>query len=108
MPDPYEGWAIIELMGHRRLAGHVTEQQIAGAGFLRLDVHDSDGTVATQFYSPSSVYCLTPTTEDIARSLAAKLRPAPVHRFELEPPARPASYDDDLDDNYDVGDEDDP
>jgi hypothetical protein len=35
-----EFWAIVELMGHRRLAGYVREVQLAGAGFLRLDVHE--------------------------------------------------------------------
>ena len=84
MADPYEGWAIVELMGHRRLAGHVSEQEIAGAAFLRLDVHGDSGAV-TQFYSPGAVYCITPTTEEIARKLGAKSMPVPVSRFELEP-----------------------
>src|SRR5258707_13271225 len=65
----FAGWAILELMGHRRLAGFLAEQQIAGAGFLRLDVHDTDGAVASQFYSPASVYGITPATEEIARTL---------------------------------------
>ena len=34
----FEGWAIVELMGHRRLAGYVTETELAGAPMLRLDV----------------------------------------------------------------------
>ena len=34
---PFEGWAILELMGHRRLAGYVREVELAGAGVLRLD-----------------------------------------------------------------------
>jgi len=34
----YEGWAILELMGHRRLAGYVRETELAGAGVIRLDV----------------------------------------------------------------------
>jgi hypothetical protein len=89
MSEPFEGWAIVELMGHRRLAGYVTEQEVAGHGFLRLDVHDTDGTVATQLYSPSAVYCLTPTTEAISRGLGERLRPAPVHAYELPAP-RPA------------------
>lgn len=79
----FEGWAVLELMGHRRLAGYVSEQEIAGKGFLRLDVPDGDTTAATQFYSPASVYCLTPTTEDIARSVAKRNQPTPVQRWEL-------------------------
>ena len=87
--DAFEGWAILELMGHRRLAGYVTEQEIAGAGMLRIDVPgEGDEVHATQFYSPSSLYCLTPVAEEVARGLAARTKPAPVRRWEL-PPAEP-------------------
>jgi len=27
--SPFKGWAIIELMGHRRLAGYVCERELA-------------------------------------------------------------------------------
>jgi len=102
----FEGWGILELMGHRKLAGYVSEQAIGGASFIRIDVPKYDGAprenVATQFYSPSAVYCLTPTTEELARKVAAGAQPAPVTRWEL-PPAPPvpakrkSPYDDDDD-----------
>jgi hypothetical protein len=91
----FEGWAVVELMGHRRLAGLVSEQQIAGAAFLRLDVHGAEAEVVTQFYAPAAVYCITPTTEEIARKLGDKARPQPVTRYELEP--RRAEYADEDD-----------
>lgn len=88
----YEGWSILELMGHRRLGGYVREQELAGHGFIRIDVPKKDGDagelVATQFYSPGSVYCLTPTTEAMARAVAASSQPTPVHRWELPAPER--------------------
>jgi len=77
----FAGWAVVELMGHRRLAGRVSEATIAGAPFLRLDV-PSDPPV-TQFYAAAAIYAITPTTEDLAREFAARNRPAPVHAFEL-------------------------
>jgi hypothetical protein len=84
--DSFEGWAVVELMGHRRLAAYVSEQEIAGTAFLRLDIHGVEGGPAvTQFYGAGSVYCLTPTTEEIARRLGEQLRPQPVARYELEP-----------------------
>jgi len=89
-PVAFEGWCILELMGHRRLGGYVTEAVIAGAGLIRIDVPGlrPGETAATQFYSPSARYCLTPTTEAIARALAASAQPQPVQRWEL--PASPA------------------
>lgn len=83
--DPFAEWVVLELMGHRRLAGYLTEQEIAGKGFLRLDIPAGpDGeSAATQLYNPSSVYAITPTTEVIARAVAAGARPTPVQRWEL-------------------------
>lgn len=95
MSDAFDGWFIVELMGHRRLAGYVREQTIAGAGFLRIDIPGDEGNVATQFFAPSSVYAMTPTTEAMARQVAAACRVEPVKEWELpqrpallEPPAR--------------------
>lgn len=89
--DIFEGWAILELMGHRRLAGRVKEETIAGTSFLRLDVYKQaaegeEDHVATQFYSGSAIYCITPAAEEICRMMGEKTRPAPVQRYELEPP----------------------
>jgi hypothetical protein len=85
--DPgFAQWCVIELMGHRRLAGYVQEVQIGGASFLRLDVPASEnGLGATQFYNPSAVYCLTPTSEETARAVATLARPEPVAIWELKP-----------------------
>jgi hypothetical protein len=72
--ERYSQWSILELLGHRRLAGFVTEQEIAGKGFLRIDIPGE--RKVTQFYSPDSVYGLTPTTEEVARRVAANGMPA--------------------------------
>lgn len=80
-------WVILELMGHRRLAGFLTEQEVAGKGFLRLDIPGQPP--ATQLYNPTAVYAITPTTEDIARAVAMTSQPAPVQRWELPPAITP-------------------
>lgn len=91
--DGYEAWSILELMGHRRLGGFVREVQVAGAGFLRIDVPgDTDGeTHSTQFYPPASVYCLTPVSEEAARIVAKSSRPQPVAQWEIPKPRLPAA-----------------
>lgn len=98
--DAFESWVILEILGHRRLGGYLREQQLAGVGFLRIDV-PSDPPV-TQMYSPSSVYCITPTSEEIATAFAKRNRPEPVSQWELrttEPrPMIEAGWSDDDDD----------
>jgi hypothetical protein len=37
----------------------------------------------TLFYGASSIFSIAPTTEEIARSVAARNQPVPVHRYEL-------------------------
>ncbi|HUV08434.1 MAG TPA: acetyltransferase [Spirochaetia bacterium] len=82
----FEEWAILELMGHRRLAGLVREETIGSASFIRIDVPDGNGGFsATQFYNPASVYCMTPTTQGMAEQVAARERPQPVQQWELLP-----------------------
>ena len=80
----FEEWAILELMGHRRLAGLVSEETIGSASFIRIDVPDGKGDFsATQFYNPAAVYCITPTTKEMAEQVAARNQPQPVSRWEL-------------------------
>lgn len=101
--EVFEGWVVLELMGHRRLAGHMREQQIGGASFLRLDVLDEGGaTLATQFYSPSAVYCITPTTEAMAKRFSMRGFDGPIQRWELrELTAGPAlEVEEDLEDDW--------
>jgi hypothetical protein len=80
-----DGWAILELMGHRRLGGRVSEASIAGGAFIRIDVpHPNEAGIftASQFYSPSAVYAITPTTEAIACAIARGV-PEPISRWDL-------------------------
>jgi hypothetical protein len=82
---PFEGWAILELMGHRKLAGILSEEEVAGAAMLRIDVPGEGETiVATQFYAAAAIYAITPVTEEIARAVAQSYQPAPVTRWELK------------------------
>lgn len=81
--ETFEGWAILELMGHRRLGGFLREQTIAGAPFLRLDFETREGGPATQFYSGAAVYCITPTDEATAKAVAGASYYQPVERWQL-------------------------
>lgn len=92
---PFESWAVLELMGHRKRPGFVREVEIAGGKMLRVDVHGENDTVITEFYGVASVYALRPVSEEIARDAAryTDLRPIrPVEYRERE--ALPAPDDD--------------
>lgn len=67
-------FAVVELMGHRRTVGRVTEATIAGGEFIRVDatplgVEQEGPTV--MFYRPAAIYSITPVTEEVARREAS-------------------------------------
>jgi len=89
----FEGFAVLELMGHRRLAGYVREATLAGGAFLRIDLIASEhGQEATQFYSPASVYALTPCTEEVARKVAERTWDTPARQLALPAPRQETPY----------------
>lgn len=83
----FEGWVILEQLGHKRLGGYIREETIAGQGFLRIEIPDEgDKIQATQYIHPATVYAITPTTEAMARAVALRNKPTPVQRWELPAP----------------------
>lgn len=85
-------WAIVELFGHIRIAGLISEVERFGGKMMRLDVPGDDGIIATQYIGCAALYRVTPTTQEIARRVAALGRPDPVTRWEL-PALDPADHD---------------
>lgn len=82
--EAYAGPAIVELMGHRRIAGVVSQAEQYGTAMLRVDIPGADGQEGTtQFYGGASIYCLTPTTDEMVAAVAARNQPTPVQRWEL-------------------------
>lgn len=73
MSGAYEGWAIVEVMGHRRHVGLVSEVTQFGATQLRVDaVVGTDITVRRPiFYGGSSIFGVSPITEEEARKEVA-------------------------------------
>jgi hypothetical protein len=109
----FEGYAIVELMGRSVIAGYVSEQVIAGAAMLRVDVPETDQAGPfTKFFGGSAIFGIAPTTEEIARRAASRLNVRAVEPWIVPTPAaRPVLVDsmsgEDDQDEYDEDDEDD-
>lgn len=84
MNDLFSSWAIVELMGHRRVVGKAEEVEIAGGKLLRVDVPEVDGKQAySQFYGAGSIYCLSPVTEEVAMQFLTRGRSEPWFAWEM-------------------------
>lgn len=82
--EALDSWALVELFGRTRIVGRVTEATVAGSNFLRIDVPEFEGNPKfTRFYGPSSVYCISPISKEIADELMKTCRNEPVARYDI-------------------------
>lgn len=86
---PFDEWCLLEIMGHQKFAGRVTEAVIAGQAFVRIDVPERKSGLGlvvpgfTKLFGPSSIYSITPVAEDIARAMASQLEASAIHVYDL-------------------------
>lgn len=78
----FDEWAIIELFGHQKMAGHVTQAPIGD--MLRVDVHDTaDHVIYTRFINPKAIYAINPVSAEVAIAVGKQFAQPPVSRWEL-------------------------
>lgn len=100
-------WAIVEIMGHQKYAGRISEEAIGGAAFVRVDVPEIDGRPAfSKLFGGGSIFCITPVSEGVALATARGLRNPPLNVWDFPEAIRdrlrslPAAEDDGRDDPY--------
>lgn len=102
-------WAIVELMGHRRIAGRVSEEQRYGVTLLRVDEPRADGGFRSSLYGGASLYGVHFVEEHEAREAAKHASPRPfswiLDRAALPAPAPRDGFDEPGDDPPDDDDE---
>lgn len=100
---------LIELYGHGKIAGKVSEVAVAGSALIRVDVPAVEGQAAfTKYYGVGAIYAITPTDEATMLAAVNGMKPKPVERYQFALPGlipRPTLSDesgefddDDLDD----------
>lgn len=73
---------IVEIMGFNQVAGWVTEETIAGAAMIRVDVPTTAYQPGfTKYFSSSAIYAITPVTEELAHAAAEQMRVIPVQVY---------------------------
>lgn len=81
--ENFKGWAVLELMGHRRLAGYVEEVEVASAKMLRITVYPKDAQPWQQYYGAAALYCLSPVSEEVARKIMENSDAEPTFAWEV-------------------------
>jgi hypothetical protein len=104
---PAASWAVVEVMGHRFHAGKISEQIIAGSGFLKVEAlsvpagGEGEERWSTILYQPSALFSIQPGTEEQVRAQAPKYYPPRPDAPALTPGRYP--IDDDLDEEHPDG-----
>lgn len=82
MAEKFEAWGIVELMGHQRVAGRLSEQPLGGGNLLRVDIPNGE-SFRTAFYGASAIYAVHITDEPAARKIAEASGTRPTYAYEL-------------------------
>lgn len=81
---PESQWAIVELFGHQRIAGQVSEHQLGGQNFIRVDVPTVKGRPPyTKLFGQGAIYAITFVDEAIATAAAQAIDARPVQPYDI-------------------------
>jgi hypothetical protein len=96
MTDAFDNFCIVELFGHQKIAGRVTEQVIGGQSFVRVDVPQTKRHAPfTRMFGSGAIYSITPVSQEIASAAAEQIYTPPVTVY-IEPSHQlPITNDDD-------------
>lgn len=82
--NKFESYALIELFGHNRMAGKVSEQTIGGSTFIRIDVPETERQPAfTRLLNPSAIYAINPISLEVMAELAESIKSVPVQVWDI-------------------------
>jgi hypothetical protein len=78
----------LEVLGHVEFFGHLSEEEIAGVKFIRVDVLKDGERVETKYFGTASIYAITPMDEqaviEATRTPVRRLPWAPYERADDE------------------------
>lgn len=90
---PARQWAVVELFGHQRIAGELSDHLIGGDSFVRIDVPDvtvpaGDGATRvipahTKLFGGKAVYSVAFVDEGTALAAAHSIRHQPISSYTL-------------------------
>ena len=85
MEQKFELNAVVELFGHQRIAGRVSEQSIGVATFIRIDVPETTQQPKfTRIVNTSAIYAINPVTEEVMLQMAEMVTAKPIDSWDIQ------------------------
>lgn len=83
--EKFELNAVVELFGHTKMAGKVSEQTIGVATFVRVDVPETTQQPKfTRLLNPSAIYAINPVTEEVMLHMAEMITSKPIDSWDIK------------------------
>ncbi len=84
-----EQWGIVDLFGHTRLAGKISEYPFGGDSFVRLDIPEAgDQPAHTRLFGKGAIYSISFTSKEIAVAAANHQQARPVTQYDFDEQTR--------------------
>jgi len=86
MENTFNEWALVELFGHNKIAGKVSEFKMGNDSMIRVDVPEIDEKhpAFTKIYSPKAVYGITPLSEQSAMGFVRSFKVKPIDIYDMQ------------------------
>lgn len=80
-----EMWALVELFGHQRIAGKVTQAELGSGELIRVDVPAVGARAPlTKFYNVKAIYGITPVDQATCEIMARDIRAEPISVYSVQ------------------------
>ena len=78
-------WALVEIMGHSRVIGRVSESEQYGGRFVRVDIPATETVAAqTRLYGAAAIFSIRFLSEEVALKMLAAIVEPPVTAWEMQ------------------------
>lgn len=79
-----ELFAVVELFGHQKMAGKITEHNFGTATFIKVSVPETEQQPAyDRLLNPSAIYAINPVTEEVANEMAKSFQQRPIESWDI-------------------------
>jgi len=76
-------WAVVELFGHQKIAGKLSEHNLGAAVMVRVTVPKTEfHPEYDRLLNPSAIYAINPMEESLVRTFAQRLNLSPIMPYE--------------------------
>lgn len=80
---PLDTWAVVELFGHQKIAGKLSEVNIGANVMIKVMVPKTDyHPEYDRLFNPSAIYAINPMEESLVVRYAETLKVAPITPYE--------------------------